>query len=65
MTALDWVLCILCSLIGCIMGIVYLSQGKKKGTKMIIISVVVAIIAGIIQVIAGLLLAPQNLPLTH
>jgi hypothetical protein len=39
MTAIDWVLCVLCSGIGCIVGIVYLIQGKPKAGKMIAISI--------------------------
>jgi hypothetical protein len=36
----DWVLCIICSGIGCILGIYYLARGKPKGAKMIGISLV-------------------------
>jgi hypothetical protein len=43
---MDWVICILCSGIGCILGIVYLVQGKKKGIKMIGISFLVGMITG-------------------
>lgn len=46
LTAMDWVICILCSGIGCILGIVYLVQGKKKGIKMIGISFLVGMITG-------------------
>lgn len=35
LTTGDWVLCVLCSGIACILGIVYLVQGKPKGGKMI------------------------------
>ena len=35
MEAVDWVLCIVCTWVGCIVGIVYLIQGKPKGAKMI------------------------------
>jgi len=44
MTGLDWALCIICDVVGCIVGIVYLIQGKSKGVKMILISIVVDII---------------------
>jgi predicted RNA-binding Zn-ribbon protein involved in translation (DUF1610 family) len=37
----DWVICILCSGIGCILAIIYIIQGKPKGTKMLIISLAV------------------------
>lgn len=34
----DWLLAVLCSGIGCILGIVYLVQGKPKGVKMLAVS---------------------------
>ena len=43
-------LCIFCSGIGCILGIVYMVQGKPKGWKMVLISFIVAVIGGIIRV---------------
>jgi len=49
LSAVEWVLCILCSGIGCIVGIVYMIQGKPKGLKMIGISLAVAIIGGLIR----------------
>jgi hypothetical protein len=49
MGALDWILAIICPLIGCIMGIVYVSQGKKKGTMMIIVSLIVMAISAAIN----------------
>jgi predicted RNA-binding Zn-ribbon protein involved in translation (DUF1610 family) len=52
----DWLLCILCSGIGCIMGIVYLIQGKPKGGKMIGISLGMVVVWNIIQVILSLAL---------
>jgi hypothetical protein len=47
----DWLLCILCSGIGCIMGIVYLIQGKPKGGKMIGISLAMGLLWNIIQIV--------------
>jgi predicted RNA-binding Zn-ribbon protein involved in translation (DUF1610 family) len=41
LTVADWVLCILCSGIGCILAIIYIIQGKPKGTKMLMISLAV------------------------
>jgi len=55
MTTLDWVLCILCSNIGCIVGIVYLVQGKSKGGLMIGISIAVNVIFGVIAYSTGAL----------
>jgi predicted RNA-binding Zn-ribbon protein involved in translation (DUF1610 family) len=41
LTVVDWVLCILCSGIGCILAIIYIIQGKPKGTKMLLIALAV------------------------
>jgi hypothetical protein len=49
LSVLDWILAILCSGIGCIVGIVYIVQGKPKGTKMLIISIVVWVIGAVIS----------------
>jgi len=49
MGTLDWVLAILCSGIGCIVGIVYLVQGKPKGTKMLVISIVMIVVWNVIS----------------
>jgi predicted RNA-binding Zn-ribbon protein involved in translation (DUF1610 family) len=38
MTTGDWVVAIICSGIGCIAGIVWMIQGKRKGTKMFLVS---------------------------
>jgi predicted RNA-binding Zn-ribbon protein involved in translation (DUF1610 family) len=38
LSAGDWVVAVLCSGIGCIMGIVWIAQGKPKGGKMLAIS---------------------------
>lgn len=48
LTALEWILCILCSGIGCIVGIVYLCQGNPKGGKMIGFSLLFAVIWNVI-----------------
>ena len=42
-------LCILCSGIACIVGIVYAIQGKPKGGKMILIAVVCSIFWTIVR----------------
>ena len=44
LSVLDWVLAIVCSGIGCIVGIVYLIQGKPKAPMMIGVSLVMNII---------------------
>jgi predicted RNA-binding Zn-ribbon protein involved in translation (DUF1610 family) len=51
LTGLDWVLCILCAGIGCILGIVYAVQGKPKGPKMIGISIAAAVVWNILNAI--------------
>ena len=45
----EWFMCILCSTIGCIVGIVYAIQGKPKGMKMVGISLVAGFVIGIIR----------------
>jgi phage FluMu protein Com len=49
LTTGEWVLAILCSGIGCILGIVWIIQGKPKGKKMLGISFVCAIIWNIVR----------------
>jgi predicted RNA-binding Zn-ribbon protein involved in translation (DUF1610 family) len=50
LTAGDWVLAILCSDIGCILGIVWLIMGKPKGGKMIGIAILFVILRVILLV---------------
>ena len=45
----DWILAILCSGIGCIMGIIWMVQGKPKGSKMVGISIMFSILWSIIR----------------
>lgn len=49
MTGFDWVLAVLCSGIGCIVGIVYLCTGKPKGGKMLGMSILFIVIWNIIS----------------
>ncbi|GEM_PF-746257 len=49
LTAGEWVLAILCSTIGCIVGIVWMIQGKPKGKKMLLISVCVQLVWGAVR----------------
>ena len=49
MTGGEWVLAILCSGIGCILGIVWMIQGKPKGKKMFGFSLLFAIIWSVIR----------------
>jgi predicted RNA-binding Zn-ribbon protein involved in translation (DUF1610 family) len=48
MTTGEWVIAILCSGIGCIVGIVWLIQGKRKGGKMLGISLLFAVLWNIV-----------------
>lgn len=43
LTGGEWVLAILCSGIGCIMGLIWMLSGKPKGKKMFLVSAVAAI----------------------
>jgi hypothetical protein len=49
MTAIDWVLCVLCPVIGCIVGIVRMAQGNPIGGKMIGISIGFIVLYNIIS----------------
>ena len=51
MTPLDWLLCIFCGNIGCIVAIVYLSLGKPKARKMLIASICIQVIEFILSMI--------------
>jgi predicted RNA-binding Zn-ribbon protein involved in translation (DUF1610 family) len=51
LTVAEWIVAILCSGIGCIAGIIWMIQGKPKGKKMLIISLIVQVIWVIIRVI--------------
>jgi hypothetical protein len=60
LTPLDWVLAILCGLIGCIVAIVYISQGKPKGTKMLIINIVAIVIWNVIGFAVQFAMMPRQ-----
>ncbi|MBN1901213.1 hypothetical protein JW926_07815 [Candidatus Sumerlaeota bacterium] len=50
LTTGDWIFCVLCSGIACIFGIVYAIQGKKKGLKMVGVSLLVSLIWSLIRI---------------
>lgn len=52
LTGGEWVLAILCSTIGCIMGIVWMLQGKPKGKKMFLVSLIASFVWGVIRFMA-------------
>tara|TARA_B100000029_G_scaffold504818_1_gene584347 strand:- start:1112 stop:1657 length:546 start_codon:yes stop_codon:yes gene_type:complete len=56
LSAGEWLICIFCSGIGCIVGIVYMCQSKPKGIKMLGISLLVQVIFTVIRVVAELAL---------
>lgn len=47
----DWVLAILCSGIGCIVGIIWMIQGKPKGGKMVLVSIGMIVVWNIVQAV--------------
>jgi predicted RNA-binding Zn-ribbon protein involved in translation (DUF1610 family) len=49
LTTGDWLLAILCSGIGCIMGLIYLIQGKPKAGKMLGVSIVCSVVWNVIS----------------
>jgi predicted RNA-binding Zn-ribbon protein involved in translation (DUF1610 family) len=49
LTTSEIVVAILCSGIGCIMGLVWMIQGKPKGGKMLGISIIAGIVGGVIR----------------
>ena len=51
LTPVDWLIAILCSGIGCIIGIIRLIQGKKNGGKMLGISLLFVVIWNIVRFI--------------
>jgi predicted RNA-binding Zn-ribbon protein involved in translation (DUF1610 family) len=51
MSSGEWVLAVLCSGIGCIVGIVWMIQGKPKGKKMFGVSLLFNILWGILRAV--------------
>ena len=51
LTAIDWVIVVLCSGIGCIIGIIRLIQGKPSGGKMLGMSVLFIVIWTIVRIV--------------
>ncbi len=47
---IDWILCIFCGTIGCIIGIVRLVQGKPSGGKMIAFSILFGVIWAVVRI---------------
>ncbi len=51
MTAVNVLLCVFCSGIGCVMGLIYAIQGKKKGWKMMVLSIVISFLFSLLRAI--------------
>jgi hypothetical protein len=51
LSVVEWLLCIFCSGIGCIVGIVYLIQGKSQGGMMIGLSLLFAFLWAILRAV--------------
>jgi hypothetical protein len=49
MTVGEWVCAVLCSGIGCIVGIVWMIQGKPKGTKMFGVSLLFGVLWNVLK----------------
>jgi hypothetical protein len=54
LSGVEWVFCILCAGIACIVGIVYAIQGKPKGMKMVGVAILAAIVWNVISVLIQL-----------
>ena len=52
----DWLLCTLCSGIGCILAIVYLVQGKPKGGKMLAVSIAMIVFWNVLSFVFELVM---------
>lgn len=55
LSGLEWVVAILCSGIGCIVGLIWMIQGKPKGQKMLAVSIIVQVIGGVIRVMVEMM----------
>ena len=56
LTAGEWVLGIICSGIACIVAIVLICQGKKKGWKLLLVAIVAPAVFGIIMMAFGIIM---------
>ena len=51
MTVVDWLICIFCSGIGCIVGIIRVVQGKPNGGMMIGMSILFAVLWNVVVMV--------------
>jgi hypothetical protein len=49
LTTSDWIICLLCPGIGCIGGVIYMIQGKPKGSKIFGLSFLMVVFWNIIR----------------
>jgi predicted RNA-binding Zn-ribbon protein involved in translation (DUF1610 family) len=49
LTPLEWVVAIICSGIGCIIALIWIVQGKPKGKKMLVVSIIAQVFWGLIR----------------
>lgn len=56
------VLAVLCSNIACILGLIWIIQGKPKGMKIVGLSILVNVIAYIVITVAGVVLQQMKVP---
>lgn len=56
----DWVVAIICSGIGCIAGIIWMIQGKPKGKKMFLVSIVANLFWAAVRIIITTLAQPHR-----
>lgn len=61
LSVFEWVIAILCSGIGCIVGIIWLIQGNPKGKKMLMVSLCVQGFWFLVNVIIGVLSNMNNM----
>ena len=53
LTTVDWVIAILCSVIGCIIGVIRVIEGKPSGGKMLLVSVIATVVWNVIQFVVS------------
>jgi predicted RNA-binding Zn-ribbon protein involved in translation (DUF1610 family) len=56
----EWVVAIICSGIGCIAGIIWMIQGKPKGKKMLLVSIVANLFWSAVKIIVTSLAQPHR-----
>jgi hypothetical protein len=52
LTALDWVIALLCCPLGVVVGVYYLSRGKPKAGEMLLLSIIVWMILAAVIIVS-------------